>query len=67
MPQEWTGDLIGLMHNHKIKKIQLAEELGVTPEYVSMILNGHRTPDGSEERFRSAVGAIIMRERGKYD
>ena len=59
MPKEWTGDVVGLMHVHKITNQQLAEHLGVTDRYVSMVLNGHRDPDGAYERFRSAVEEIV--------
>lgn len=59
MPKEWTGDLVGLMHNHKITFAQLALRLGVTNRYVSMVINGHREPAGAEQRFRAAVEEII--------
>lgn len=59
--KKWTGNLVGLMHDHKISKTQLAEELGVSREYVSMVLNEHRSPEGAEERFTAAVHAIIRR------
>lgn len=60
MPKEWTGDLVGLMHTHKISFQQLAEKLGVTNRYVSMILNGHRDPAGAEEKFRAALNELIQ-------
>ena len=59
MPKEWTGNLVGLMHNNRISNLQLAKELGVTDRYVSMVLNGHRDPPGAEERFTTAVRKII--------
>lgn len=59
MLAQWIGDLVGQMHKWKISKKQLAEELGVTPEYVSMVLNGHREPAGAEEKFRNAVESLI--------
>ena len=59
MPKKWTGDLVGLMHNHKISIQMLADKLGVTNRYVSMVLNGHREPAGAEEKFRKAVEEII--------
>lgn len=59
MPKKWTGDLVGLMHDNKISKSLLAEKLGVTREYVSMVLNGHREPAGAEQRFREAVNDLI--------
>ena len=63
MPKEWTGVLVGLMHCNRITNIQLADKLGVTYQYVSMILNGHRNPPDAEARFREAVAEII-REKG---
>lgn len=63
MPKEWTGILVGLMHNNRISFAQLAEELGVTNRYVSMVLNGHREPPGAEERFKAAVQRIIDRSQ----
>ena len=59
MLAQWIGDLVGQMHKWKISKKQLAEELGVTPEYVSVVLNGHREPAGAEEKFRNAVESLI--------
>lgn len=59
MPAQWTADLIGQMHLLKIHKKRLAAELGVTPEYVSMVLNGRRDPPGAEEKFRRALARII--------
>lgn len=59
MPKDWTGELVGLMHCHRITGGALAKELGVTNRYVSMILNGHRNPEGAEERFRAAIEKLI--------
>lgn len=62
MLAQWIGELVGKMHRHKISKTQLADKLGLTREYVSMVLNGHRDPCGSEERFCSAVDALIKEQ-----
>lgn len=51
--------MVGLMHNHKITFQMLADKLGVTNRYVSMVLNGHRDPDDAEARFRAAVDELI--------
>ena len=59
MPAQWTADLIGEMHLARVSKKQLAERLGVTPEYVSIVLNGHREPDGAAGRFKEALTRII--------
>ena len=63
LPKKWTGDLVGLMHNHRISKADLADELGVTREYVSMVLNGHREPAGAKERFEEAVKRLIEKQK----
>ena len=59
--KKWTGNLVGLMHDHKITKTMLAEELGVSREYVSMILNEHREPAGAECLFLDAVHSLIKK------
>ena len=59
MLAQWTADLVGQMHKHKLSKTQLADHMGVTREYVSMVLNGHREPAGAEQRFQAAVDELI--------
>ena len=60
MLAQWTADLVGQMHKHKISKTQLADQLGMTREYVSMVINGHRSPAGAEEKFRTALDELIQ-------
>lgn len=59
--KKWTGNLVGLMHDHKISKTELANELGVSREYVSMVLNEHRKPIGAQEQFEKAVERLISK------
>ena len=59
MPKKWTGNLVGLMHDHKITKTQLADHMGISREYVSMVLNEHRVPADAEERFTKAVNELV--------
>lgn len=61
LPKEWTGNLVGLMHVHKITFSELADELGVTNRYVSAIINGHKEPAGAEERLTAAANRILER------
>ena len=58
MLAQWIVDIIGEMHTKKVTGKRLAAELGVTPEYVSMVLNGHREPKDAEKRFREALERI---------
>lgn len=59
MPSAWTGDVVGQMHVNQITNKMLAEALGVTDRYVSMVLNGHKAPSGAEEKFRAALDQLI--------
>lgn len=58
MPAQWTAEVIGKMHLNGITAKRLAEEVGMTPEYLSMILNGHREPKGAEESLNAALNRL---------
>ena len=58
MREKWTGVLIGKMHNENITFEDLAEELGVTKGYVSMILNGRRKPPEAKKKLQEAYESI---------
>jgi transcriptional regulator with XRE-family HTH domain len=47
---------------NRISKKRLAEQLGYTPEYVSMVLNGHRSPNGAENEFSKALDELIQQK-----
>ena len=53
------------MHNNGITYDDLANEIGVTKPYISMILNGKRKPEGIRKRMEDAVSALIARGGGK--
>lgn len=55
--EKWTGNLIGRMHNAGITQEDIAAELGTTKAYVSMILNGRRTPQDAKARLEEAFQA----------
>lgn len=61
MPEKWTGDLIGKMHNNRITYQELAEEAGITKAYLSMMLNGARNPAKAEEKLNEALSRILER------
>lgn len=64
MLAQWIGDFVGQMHRHRVTITQVSQEMGVTREYLSMILNGHREPEGIEQRMRDALENIV---RSKED
>lgn len=63
MPDQWTGEVVALMHIHRITAKRLAKELGYTEPYVSTILNGKRSPTGAETKFKKAIEHILQEER----
>ena len=63
MREEWTGELVGRMHVAEVTQEELAKEMNVKKSYVSMILNGKRTPKGGRERLEAAFANIIARRR----
>lgn len=64
MLAQWTGEVVGKMHVHKITAIELSEKLGCNPKYLSAVLNGKRQPKDAESRFNAALEQIIE-ERGE--
>lgn len=64
MPEKWTGRVVGQMHNERITHGALAKEMGVSQSYLSMILNGTRTPAGARERIRDAMASILEKRKG---
>lgn len=62
MPAQWTADIVGKMHFHKISAIQLANEVGWNPKYLSTVLNGHRNPKDAEKKLNDALERLIWKE-----
>lgn len=61
MPAQWTGVLVGRMHNAGVTAKQLAEELGKNTKYISGVLNGHYTPKKAEHEFNEAFQKILAK------
>lgn len=61
MPAKWTGELVGRMHMARVSKRDLANELGITPEYVGRVLNGKDAPKDAETKFNEAFRKIVER------
>ena len=59
---EWIGEAVGLMHLNKIKAKEVAEQMGVTSVYLSMIMNGKKKVK-DDERMKSRVFEAIEAKR----
>ena len=62
MIAQWIGDFVGKMHRYRVTITELAQEMEVSREYLSMILNGHREPAGIEKRMNDALNNISARK-----
>lgn len=56
--EKWAAAIVAELHMNRITQRMLAKELGVTEEYVSMLLNGKAKSNGMEQRMRNAINAI---------
>ena len=68
MPEKWTGDLIGRMHNARVTRQDIATELGVSKAYVCMLLNGQRTSPTAKKRFTALcahLNIVVVESRHK--
>lgn len=63
MPEKWTGELLCKMHNNCISRADIANELGCSKAYVTMLLNGAKKSPTAEARLNAAVDAIIERNK----
>lgn len=55
---DWRSEIVGLLHENKIKQKELAEEIGVSDIWVSYVINGKENPSGMEQRMRDAIKRI---------
>ena len=62
MREEWTGEVIKAMHLNEIGQADIAEEMGVTKSYVSMLLNGARKVEGAREKIEAALQRALEKK-----
>ena len=67
MPAQWTGEFVGKMHLNNVSKKSLAKQLNCSAEYVSMVLNGKRTPKGAEQKVRTALAEMIQKRADEQE
>lgn len=54
MNEAWTADIVGRLHRVNMTQVEFAYRCGITPEYLSMVLNGkkHFTTEYSKQCTR---------------
>lgn len=58
--QKWAADLIAKLRMERITQRRLAEQMGITEEWLSSVLNGKRScPAGFEGRCEAAINEIL--------
>ena len=60
MPEKWTGQLIGRMHNYNVTYDDLSKKMRLSKGYISQVLNCTRKPPNAQLRFENAVNEIII-------
>lgn len=65
MIAQWTADIVGQMHLHRITVKRLAEEAGYNEKYLSGVLNGHYDTKVAEGKLREALTRLIKESVSK--
>ncbi|MBQ3504264.1 MAG: hypothetical protein IJA75_06145 [Oscillospiraceae bacterium] len=63
MPAQWTGRIVGEIHNHGLTAKELAKEAGWNDKYLSQVLNSENPPKGAEQKLTDALSRIIERKK----
>lgn len=62
MPAQWTGRIVGEIHNHRLTAKELAREVGWNDKYLSQVLNSEAPPKDAERKLTDALNRIIERK-----
>lgn len=65
MPAQWTGRVVGEIHNNGLTSKALAEEIGWNEKYLSQVLNSENPPKHAEQKVTAALERILERKRSK--
>lgn len=62
MPAQWTGRIVGQIHNNRLTAKELAREVGWNDKYLSQVLNSEDPPKDAERKLTEALNRIIERK-----
>lgn len=63
MPAQWTGLLVGEIHNAGLTIKQVAAEAGLNDKYVSQVLNADAESPKAEQKLRAALSRLIAKRK----
>ena len=63
--EQWIANAVGKMHVNKVLQTDIAKKMGVTNDYIWMILNGKKKPANAETRIMTAISDIIRERENK--
>ena len=63
MPAQWTGRIVGELHNNRITLKELAKEVGWHDKYLSQVINADQPPKGAEQKLTAAVNRLIEKQK----
>ncbi len=62
MPAQWTGKIVGELHNNKLTAKELANELGWHDKYLSQVLNREHPPKDAQQKVTEALERLIRKK-----
>lgn len=62
MPAQWTGRIVGELHNNRITMKELAKEVGWHDKYLSQVVNSENPPKGAEQKLTEAMNRLIEKK-----
>lgn len=65
--EPWTGFVVGLMHTYGITNDEIANILGWSKGYISMLLHGQRKVDDARRKIFAALSEAITRRESGYE
>ena len=61
MPAQWTGRIVGEIHNNGLTRRELAKEIGWNEKYLIQVLNSENPPKAAEQKVTAALARLIVR------
>ena len=62
MPAQWTGRIVGELHNNRITLKELAKEVCWNDKYLSQVINADNPPKDSERKLTDALNRLIEKK-----